>query len=251
MNAAHRPTRRGSRVEQSTRLSLDIGSQPDDTTCGPTCLHAIYQFYGLELSLERVISATRRLDHGGTLDVFLALDALSRGFDCTIYPYNMALFDPTWFDGSPSTVRDSLAARLERPAEPDTHMAILAYLEFIDRGGHLAYRDLTSSLIRSTLKAGTPILTGLNCNYLYRSPRENPITNESDPIHGLPCGHFVVLYGYDRGDRHVLVADPFRGNPLDPGQSYRVGVERLIGAILLGALTFDANLLVIAPRGDD
>jgi len=249
MNTLVRPAQGGPDPGDATTLSLDIRSQPDDTTCGPTCLHAIYRFYGEELSLTGVIQETRRLDHGGTLDVFLALDALGRGYRCTIYPYNLALFDPTWFINSPMTVRECLAARLERPVDAGTELAIRGYLEFLDRGGQLVYHDLTSSLIRSILSAGTPILTGLNSNYLYRAPREHPVTNADDPIHGTPCGHFVVLYGDDRGGRHVLVADPYRGNPLDPGQCYKVGVERLIGAILLGALTFDANLLVIA-RGD-
>jgi hypothetical protein len=44
------------------------------------------------------------------------------------------------------------------------------------------------------------------------------------------------------------VADPYHGNPLAEASSYRVGIIRLIGAIMLGALSNDANLLVIEPR---
>lgn len=29
-----------------TFLSFDIRRQPDATTCGPTCLHALYRHYG-------------------------------------------------------------------------------------------------------------------------------------------------------------------------------------------------------------
>lgn len=235
-------------VPENPRLDLSIRGQPDDTTCGPTCLHAIYRYYGSKATLGDVIADTRRLDHGGTLDVYLALDALSRGYHCTIHPYNMALFDPTWFTDPETDVADCLARRLERPQEPGTELAIRGYLEFLENGGRLAYRDLTSTLIRSILKRGTPVLTGLNANYLYRAPREDPDTCEDDPIHGTPCGHFVVLFGYESETRQVLVADPYRANPLDPSQHYKVGAERLIGSILLGALTFDANLLVIEPR---
>jgi hypothetical protein len=36
-------------------------------------------------------------------------------------------------------------------------------------------------------------------------------------------------------------------NPRFGGQYYSVGIQRLLGAVLLGALTYDANLLVIEP----
>jgi hypothetical protein len=45
-----------------------------------------------------------------------------------------------------------------------------------------------------------------------------------------------------------MVADPLQDNPLYGEHYYEVGVDRLVGAILLGILTYDANLLVIAPR---
>jgi hypothetical protein len=36
-------------------------------------------------------------------------------------------------------------------------------------------------------------------------------------------------------------------NPKYGSQYYKVGIDRLLGAILLGVLTHDANLLVIHP----
>ena len=44
----------------------------------------------------------------------------------------------------------------------------------------------------------------------------------------------------------MRVADPFYENPLGEGHFYDVDVQRLIRAILLGAVTYDANLLVLA-----
>ena len=63
----------------------------------------------------------------------------------------------------------------------------------------------------------------------------------------MPAGHFVVLCGYDRVEKTVLVADPYQPNPLAPGQQYVVSVDRVINAILLGILTYDANLLILQP----
>src|SRR4051812_17288799 len=53
--------------------------QPDETTCGPTCLHAVYAYWGDEESLASVIKRARQLDHGGTYAVFLGCDALRKG----------------------------------------------------------------------------------------------------------------------------------------------------------------------------
>jgi hypothetical protein len=57
-----------------------------------------------------------------------------------------------------------------------------------------------------------------------------------------------VLTGYRRVTREVLIADPLWENPLVGSRYYAVKAHRLIGAILLGAVTYDANLLVIEPQ---
>jgi len=40
------------------RLQFEILPQPDDTACGPTCLHALYAYYGHEVPLESVAFTT-------------------------------------------------------------------------------------------------------------------------------------------------------------------------------------------------
>ena len=85
-----------------TRLEFDILPQPDNMSCGPTCLHALYRYYGDELPLEAVIEQVESLEGGGTLAVLLACHALRRGYDATIYTYNLKVFDPTWFSSGPN-----------------------------------------------------------------------------------------------------------------------------------------------------
>ena len=48
--------------------------------------------------------------------------------------------------------------------------------------------------------------------------------------------------------RTALLADPLMPNPISEQQVYEVRMNRLLSAIMLGILTFDANLLVITPR---
>lgn len=48
-----------------TRLQLGMLPQPDDATCGPTCLHAIYQYYGDDIALGQVTEGVKGLQSGG------------------------------------------------------------------------------------------------------------------------------------------------------------------------------------------
>ena len=59
-----------------------------------------------------------------------------------------------------------------------------------------------------------------------------------------------MLAGYNRRNRTVLVADPYAPHPFGPRLEYWVNIDRVIGAILLGIVTYDANLLVVSPQAD-
>lgn len=230
-------------------LQLAILPQPDEITCGPTCLHALYRYYGDEITLERVIDEVHMLEGGGTLAVLLACHALRRGYRTTIYTYKLQLFDPTWLLPGGADLRQGLREQMAFKSDPRLQVASRAYLEYLDLGGELRFEDLTSALIRRYLKLSVPILTGLSATYLYRTPREFGPRDDYDAVRGEPSGHFVVLAGYDREERTVLIADPLEGNPVGKGQLYRVSIDRVICSILLGVLTYDANLLLIQPRG--
>jgi hypothetical protein len=228
-------------------LGFVVEQQPDDVTCGPACLHGVYRYYGDEVPLERVIADIHTLDQGGTLDVFLANHALKRGYDATILTYNLDLFDPTWFAQPNEEIRARLAAQAKVKPWRRLQAATRGYDEFLRLGGTLELRDLEPALLRRYLQRG-PLITGLSATYLYRAVRDIPETNADDDVRGEPVGHFVVLTGYRRASREILIADPLTANPLVKSRYYAVQVQRLIGAILLGVMTYDANLLVIEPK---
>jgi hypothetical protein len=192
-----------------------------------------------------VIQQVPSLPQGGTLAGTLACHALSRGLEATIYTYNLRLFDPTWFEDGVD-----LAAKLRTQAEYKTDLKLRhatdTYLRFLDLGGQVRFEELDAALIRRHLSKGQPILTGLSSTYLYGCPRE--LDGEEDDTRGEPTGHFVILAGYDPSDRTVAVADPLADNPMTQDHYYRIGIQRLVGAILLGVLSWDAVLLVIRPK---
>ena len=229
------------------RLPLQMLPQPDETTCGPTCLHAVYRYWGEEVPLAGVIARTRKLEHGGTFAIFLACDALRQGYQATIYTYNLTVFDPSWF--RPGV---DIAERLQRQREVKINDARLqhvteGYLEFLRLGGRLRLADLSRPLIRGLLRRNLPIITGLSSTYLYRAAREYGPDDVPDDIRGLPAGHFVVIAGYDRKKRSVLVVDPYERHPYGPSHEYWINIDRALGAVLLGIVTHDANLLLVYP----
>jgi hypothetical protein len=228
-------------------LPYAILPQPDESSCGPTCLHSIYQYYGDELPLEQVIDEVTMLEEGGTLAVLLACHALQRGYRATIYTYKMQLFDPTWLVPGGPDLRERLQQQMAVKDDEKLQVASRAYLKFVELGGELRFEDLTPALLRRYVKRRIPVLAGLSATYLYRTPREFGPKCYYDDVRGEPSGHFVVLCGYNKELRTLLVADPLLPNPVEDSQLYAVSIDRVLCAVLLGVLTYDANLLIIQP----
>lgn len=235
-------------VNMRKTLDFRILPQPTETTCGPTCLHAVYRYYGDRVSLDRIIDEVPHLEDGGTLAVMLGSHALRRGYRAKIYTYNLHMFDPTWFLNSETDLRKYIEAQKKAKRNRKLLIASDAYLEYLDLGGEILFQDLTPQLLRRYIGKNKPVITGLSATYLYRSAREIGETNEYNSIAGEPSGHFVVLAGHDRKAKSLLVADPFHMNPFAGSNYYWVGIQRVISSILLGIVTFDANLLLIEPE---
>jgi len=229
------------------RIDLQIRSQPTDFTCGPTCLHAVYSYWGDKVPLEQVVQEVAKLDPGGTMAVLLALHALRRGYRAKIYTFNLQVFDPTWFRPGAEDLRDRLREQLLVKNDPKLLLESEAFIDYLELGGEVEMRDLTRSLLREHLKSGSPILTGLSSTWLYQGMREIDDTLRDDDVRGVPQGHFVVLCGYEKKRRSIAIADPLQVNPVSASPYYEVGIDRLVSSILLGILTYDANMLLIRP----
>src|SRR6188768_2960411 len=152
-------------------LDFEIQRQPTDFVCGPTCLHAVYQYFGHTAPLERVIEEVHEIPGGGTLAVHLGTHALDRGFAATIYTNNLHVFDPTWF--RPGI---DLSAKLRAQAvvkeDSKLRLATEAYLRFLALGGCIKQNSFTLDLLRSHIDRGIPLVAGLSAIYLYDSARE-------------------------------------------------------------------------------
>ena len=120
---------------QALFLDFDIKAQPDEVTCGPTCLHALYQYYHDTISLKEVVDGVKHLKTGGTLAVMLGNHALKRGYKAHIYTYNLNVFDPTWFKQSSAKMIQSLKRQMQ--------------YKFNSRKLHVASKQLASTCCAS------------------------------------------------------------------------------------------------------
>ena len=231
-------------------MKLNILNQPDDTTCGPTSLHAVYNFLGYSIDLTELIKEVHSLEDGGTLAVLLGNDALQRGFSAEIFSYNLKVFDPSWKNLSNNELIEKLNNQLQYKHGKKFRIVCESYIHFLSIGGKIHFENLTVDLLRRYFRKNIPILAGLSATYLYECTREHALSSGKviyDDIKGEPSGHFVVLRGMTE-DNRIKVADPYRGNPISNDNYYEINFERLINAIMLGILTYDANLLIISNK---
>ena len=235
---------------EAERCELDVPrfAQPDDVTCGPTCLMQLYSYYQDFRSFDDIHGATPTNPEGGTLAVFLGLTALRHGYRATLYSWDLRVFDPSWFDLPQRALAAKLLERIAHVESPQVKRAATAWHQFIEEGGRIEFAELSPELIVDALDRGHPILSGLSATWLYRQTRERPTDNEWDDIQGEPAGHFVVICGYTGGGRRFMVRDPSSHVPFSNNGRYVVPAQRLINAILLGDVTQDAVLLEIWPR---
>lgn len=227
--------------------ALTVPAQPDDESCGITCLQAIYDYYGHHTTFEKLQHEIEHWHTGGTVSVNLARHALVHGYSAEIYTYNIKIFDPTWKSLDPKELAQKLKLRQRKIRSKKQKKVIGFYQDFLRKGGVLKFDDLNEGLLDKLFAKRRPIICGLSSTYLYQNMRETPY-NEEDDILGNPVGHFVVVSEWDPKTRHVTINDPLRQNPISDTGTYRLPFVKFSNAVMLGILTYDENLLVIAKK---
>ena len=141
------------RLPLDIELDVTMRRQPNETTCGPTCLHAIYDYYEDAVALEQVIAETPTIDNGGTYLPFLGCHALKRGYTATMYTWDLMVFDPSWFAPHAAPLADRLTQQAELKTDPRVRVASRACREFAELGDSIRFRDLTAPFLRGILQS--------------------------------------------------------------------------------------------------
>lgn len=234
-------------VAPSAKLDVSVSKQPDDESCGITCLQAIYNYYDHALPIEQLKREIEHWQTGGTVGVNLARHALASGFAAEMYTYNIKIFDPTWKALAPADLERKLKLRQRKIRSKKQKKVIGFYLDFLRKGGKLRFDDLNEDLLDRLFAHHKPIICGLSATYLYQNMRETSDNIENDIV-GQPVGHFVVVSGWDPKKRTVVINDPLRKNPIAETGTYFLPFTKFSNAVMLGILTYDENLLVISKK---
>lgn len=131
----------------AVHIPLQMLPQPTESTCGPTCLHAIYRHFKVEVGLDLLIEEIPEHEEGGTLSVNLALHALRKGFNARTYSYNLRIFDSTWWNLEPDELVEKLTRRIPCLRVDKLIQTHQAYIEFIQLGGQIRFNDLTPTFL--------------------------------------------------------------------------------------------------------
>lgn len=226
-----------------------ILAQPNGVTCGPTCLQSIYTYHHDIISLEDTIAQTEYLPSGGTIAVLLGCHALKRGYRVSMYSFNTYVFDPTWMSCEPSILLQKLQHQFVWNSNPKIKHATQAYIQFLELGGKINFQNLNFNLISELLKNKTPLLSGISATYFYQNMRD--FTDDKDRVvydefSGETSGHFIVIYDADENE-NLSIADPYLPHTLSHEHHYIIPYNHWLHALLLGSVTYDAEVLVIEP----
>ncbi len=225
-------------------LSISIERQPNDVSCGATCLYSIYHYYEDDITLEELLKEVKHVDNGGTLALLLGINALKRGYKALLITYNVDFFDPSWFVSPGVNIVSKLRLQKRWRHELIIQQYTPWYLDYIKDGGSITSEPFTEELVKKCIDHGDPLLIGVNVSYLYGESRI--FRDRYNDIRGMSEGHFVIICGYDTLKGTLLIADPWQTNPFSLKSTYWVKFNHLITSMMLGVLTHDANVLVIS-----
>ena len=254
--AAHHEETRPVQYEGAAKLDWAATDDASDLACPmyapiEDCVaHALSGIAAFAWLVPGLPLAGRR----ASLAVFLGMAAMRRGLRARIYSYDLQIFDPTWTHLPREELIRKIRARSPYLTDSKRRGAAVAYVRYLEKGGELAFDELTPALLKSIIDRGHPALAGLSATYLYGFARErwDEVNGKlvDDDVAGEPTGHFIVVSGYDQWGRRLTVLDPSEHVPATPDGRLIVSAERLINSILLGDVTYDAVLLELWPAED-
>lgn len=196
------------------------------TDCGPNSLTMLLSYYDSSIKLEEVLKNTPQVKNLGTFDGWLGVTAIKLGYKVRINSLNIESIPRKWHSLKLSNILKKL--KTKKTKDKALNHSIKGYSKFIELGGKLIFENINKEMLIKKLNKG-PILIGLSSSYLYKEEKT--------------VGHFVVVNGYENNKFSII--DPWHSIPFSKNGRYKLEPNKLINAILLGALTYDCCILEI------
>jgi uncharacterized protein YvpB len=215
--------------------------------CEPTCLKQVLDYFGISVSLDELIkkiSTGKYRWHNWDFNTGTA--AMNYGLSVTIYTTSTGIFDPTWF----TLKRNKLIEKMKREAYyfkiskysglPSYIEDSLAALKYLEVGGNIVFKSITTELMKQALSQKHPLIAPLNYTLLRNTPRERYVKKSKewipDDVKGNSYGHVVVIDGFDESTFSVV--DPW------PKSKGRYPVDKVV--VVDSILRNDSNLIELS-----
>ncbi|OGG30705.1 hypothetical protein A2973_05385 [Candidatus Gottesmanbacteria bacterium RIFCSPLOWO2_01_FULL_49_10] len=175
-------------------------------SCGPICLQNVYEHFGLDVSLDDILTSLRVTENDTTYLSQLAKDVVSRGLDSVIITSYAVSVSPDWEGKSAQEV----LSRLDEWAKSnprDKFIIDATYLrDYLRAGGRVVVTDLSTTLIDTFLGDGYKAVVCLEESWLWGRRKRDKVA-QFDDIYGSARGHIVVVF--DSTDTEYIVSDPY------------------------------------------
>lgn len=227
--------------------------QQKTSECMQTTATQVMAFFDPTISVDEVIKDVPvYVENGekiGTSPGHMAAYFAQKGYQTTVYIFDVELFDRSWEGLGEEEVLTRLRQRQEHiPANAWLaayhHILVDGWALYVKSGGRFSFPQLSTSLLYDLL-VPSPYLLMVNSTYLNQRAKQiyNQATDkfDDDPIKGRSLTHAVACAGYR--DSQFLIVDP---DPPEGVSHHRwIAQDHLIASIMAAQTESDNFLITI------
>ncbi|MBD3362355.1 hypothetical protein GF362_01395 [Candidatus Dojkabacteria bacterium] len=221
----------------------NIKQKADSSACGPSCLQAIYKYYGKDLKLKMILEDLHIDKDTSTYVSQLARHLNTNHLSTTLISSNPFVVSPDW-KAKPKKVvikelKEWILHHFNKGKVENIWIKEALYLLFyLQEGGNLKISNITTDLIDKYLEDQNLILCCLAENWIWGKRKISKVV-EYDNIKGHVNGHFVIVYDKNKGDYQI--SDPYPTSIENKEGLYAINKEELLTA----TLTWSHEILIV------
>ncbi|MFO0703211.1 MAG: hypothetical protein U0525_00610 [Patescibacteria group bacterium] len=216
----------------------EVGSK----TCGPSCLHNIYASFGMDKSLSVILHDLGVTDKDSTHLPQLARHLNDNNIETTIISSNPFSVSPSWKNKSKEKIIEKLKKWVLHNYKDSYLRESLFLLFYLQEGGNLEIKDLSTKLIDQCISDGHLVLCCLEESWLW-GKRKISGKQEYHDVKGHATGHFVIIIGQTEDE--YIVNDPYPTHL--PGREgiYNVPKDQLF----IATIAWNPQILALKQKG--
>lgn len=230
-------------------MRLNILPQINHQLSGAETLRGIYAYYGEDISMDDLVVSTTRFSNRRLRPLALAIDALERGYAVTVHCCDTRIFDLSWMGLVSSELKEKLEYHKSKADSVHLTQTFDAYIQILEKGGTIDLSEINRAVIRKAVELKAPIIAAVSATHLFHSKREYLDSKDRpvlDDAKGKTAGHLVAVTAWV--GKEITLHDPYLANPITGKAKYKVYISRLMRSILLGVLSYDAQMVVITKK---